>query len=336
MLRRPDQTPADRPRAWRQPVGGNPARLAPRPHGVYRFRIGRIEAAIVSDGPLTLPAAQEIFRDTPPDDLARTLHAAFLPTDRVVVEQNCVLLDLGGHLVLIDNGMGSARQFGLESGRLLENLREAGVAPEQIDSLVLTHAHPDHCWGTMRDDGQPNFPNARIHLAAAEWAYWTGPRGEDDGLSAAGFRKHLSPLRARVLPFADGEEILPGLHALATPGHTPGHSSFMIASDDAQACVLGDVAFHPVLSFAWPGAPSAYDADPVAGQATRLGLLEGLAAERMRVLHYHGPWPGIGHVAREGAAFRWCAEAPRFDAPAASAERLPSESGGRAELAADP
>jgi glyoxylase-like metal-dependent hydrolase (beta-lactamase superfamily II) len=294
--------------AWRPRSGLNPARLAPRARGAYRFGIGILEAAIVSDGVLTLPAAPRIFGGTAPGVLAAALEAEFLPTDRVEVEQNCVLLDLGGHLVLIDNGMGSSQVFGPAAGRLHASLAAAGVAPAAIDSLVLTHAHPDHCWGTMGDDGQPAFPRAQIYLSAAEWAWWTGPRREEDSLSAAGFRRQLWPLRDRVLTFADGEEFLPGLHALATPGHTPGHTSLVIAAADEQVCLLGDVAFHPVLSFAAPMAVSAYDADPAQGIATRMRLLDRLATERMRVLHYHAPWPGIGRIARCDGAFRWCPE----------------------------
>jgi glyoxylase-like metal-dependent hydrolase (beta-lactamase superfamily II) len=293
-------------------MGPGRARLADMPHGVYRFRIGIFEAAIVSDGPLTLPAAPVIFPDLPADALQAALHEAFLPASEVRVEQNCVLLDLGGHLVLIDNGMGSSTLFGTEAGRLVGNLAAAGVTPDQIDSLVLTHAHPDHCWGTMRDDGTPRFPNAQVYLSAREWAYWTGPRRGEDSLSAGGFRRHLWPLRDQVALIADGEEFLPGLHAIATPGHTPGHLSILIGSADEQALLSGDVAFHHVLSFAHPGAASAFDADRVLGAATRVRLLGLLAGERLRVLNYHAPWPGIGFVGRVGGGFRWWPEAVRF------------------------
>jgi glyoxylase-like metal-dependent hydrolase (beta-lactamase superfamily II) len=201
--------------------------------------------------------------------------------------------------------MGSSKLFGPDSGQLLSSLAQAGVDAASIDALVLTHAHSDHCWGTMRDDGVPNYPNATIYMAGAELAFWeSNPPGERRERSLAGVRKHLLPLRDRIQLIHDGQEILPGVTAWATPGHTPGHMAYLFAGG---WCLTGDVAFHDPLSYAFPEAESAFDTDPVEAVATRHRLLARLADEKFSVIGYHHPWPGLGHVERVGGTFRFVA-----------------------------
>jgi glyoxylase-like metal-dependent hydrolase (beta-lactamase superfamily II) len=224
-------------------------------------------------------------------------------TDAVRVEQNCLLLDIGGRRLLFDNGLGSEKLYGPDSGRLLASLTEAGVAPASIDAMVLTHAHSDHCWGTMADDGTPNFPNATLYISQAELDFWqSNPPGQRRERSIAGVRKHLLPLRDRMRFIRDGEEFLPGVQAWLTPGHTPGHMAFLFAGG---WCLTGDVAFHDPLSYAFPEALSAFDVDPQLGVATRRRLLDRLVDEKLQVIGYHHPWPGLGHVERSGSTFHF-------------------------------
>ena len=272
---------------------------------IHRFRIGEMNAVMLSDGPLRLSRPRHIFLGVEPTLLASTLTEAGQPADRIFAEQNCLLLETGGRLALFDNGMGTDTTFGPNAGKLLASLAEAGVDPVSIDAVVLTHAHSDHCWGTMREDGTPNFPNATIYLAQAELDFWTADRiTVQDELSLAGVRKHLLPLRDRIHTLRDGEAFLPGVQALLTPGHTPGHLAFLL---DGGWCLTGDVAFHDPLSYAFPEAPSGYDADATAGVATRLRLLDRLVDERLKVIGYHHPWPGLGRVERVGDGYRFSA-----------------------------
>ena len=264
-----------------------------------------MEAAIVSDGPLVLPRAARIFKGPDAAAMDAALNAAGQAIDKVHVAQNCLLLETGGQRVLFDNGMGSSKLFGPDSGQLLDSLAEAGVDPASVDALVLTHAHSDHCWGTMRDDGVPNYPNATIFMAADELAFWeSDPPGERRERSLAGVRKHLLPLRDRIRLIRDGEAFLPGVQAWATPGHTPGHMAYLF---DGGWCLTGDVAFHDPLSYRFPEAESAFDTEPQEAVATRLRLLARLADEKLAVIGYHHPWPGLGHVERAGGIFRFVA-----------------------------
>ncbi|MEJ0019247.1 MAG: MBL fold metallo-hydrolase [Acetobacteraceae bacterium] len=273
----------------------------------HRFRIGEAAATIVSDGPLTLPHASKIFRGPATAALDAAVEAAGQRSDAVRVEQNCLLLETGGRRVLFDNGLGSEKLFGPDSGRLHDSLAEAGIDPASIDALVLTHGHSDHCWGTMGDDGTPNFPNAAIYLAQAELDYWTSdPPGERFERSVAGVQRHLLPLRDRIRFMRDGEEFLPGIQAWHTPGHTPGHTAFLFTGG---WCLTGDVAFHDPLSYAFPDALSAFDVDPQLAVATRRRLLDRVSHERLRIIGYHHPWPGLGRVEPASGAYRFVADA---------------------------
>jgi glyoxylase-like metal-dependent hydrolase (beta-lactamase superfamily II) len=283
-------------------------RIAGHEPAFHRFLIGQREAAVVSDGPLLLTPPAEVFTTLAPDLIERALGDAFLSNGPMRIEQNSLLVDFDGQLALFDNGMGSSQLFGPQAGRLVTSLAEAGVRPEQIDALVLSHAHPDHCWGTMRDDGMPTFPNATIYMAEAELLFWERCSDPEMAAVVEGVAKHLAPLRDRIRFFRDGEEFLPGLRAIVAPGHTPGHTMFLISSGGEQLCVLCDVTFHDPLSYAFPESESAYDYDKVLGARTRTEKLAWLADTRMRLISYHAPWPGIGHVARAGGAFRYVPE----------------------------
>jgi glyoxylase-like metal-dependent hydrolase (beta-lactamase superfamily II) len=271
----------------------------------HRFKIGAMSATIVSDGPLLLHAPEKTFHGPAPSALHASLTAAGQQPDRIRVEQNCLLLETAGRKVLFDNGMGTEKLYGPDSGHLLDSLREAGVEPSEIDAMVLTHAHSDHCWGTMGDDGTPNFPNATLYLSREELDFWTSSAAAGMARSVAGVRKHILPLRDRIQTVRDEEEFLPGIHALATPGHTPGHLAFLF---DGGWCLTGDVAFHDPLSYSFPEAESVYDTDRVLGVQTRRRLLDRLVADRLSIVGYHHPWPGLGRLKYGSGTFRFVPE----------------------------
>jgi glyoxylase-like metal-dependent hydrolase (beta-lactamase superfamily II) len=272
----------------------------------YRFKLGDFEATVVSDGPLPIGPASRTFRGPAPEDLSRLITDHFLPTDNVVLDQNALVLNTGDRLILIDTGMLSVRRPNTATGRLPASLQQAGIDPKDIDAVVLTHPHIDHCGGMVADDGSRMFLNAQVYLQQIDLDYWMddkrlGTPGEGSALTA---RKNLPPYRDRLVFIKDGQEVLPGIHAIHTPGHTVGHTAYVISSAGKSVCFIGDVAHHVIL-FENPRIEVNFDTDPKQGAETRVKLFDRLATERIPLMVYHMPWPGIGHIAKHGDGFRY-------------------------------
>ena len=286
-----------------------PAGLPPAPY-FYRFKLGQAECTIVSDGQLPLGDPNAAFLNISHEEIARELQDNFLPPANAVLEQNILVANFGDRVVLFDTGMGTDTLFGATTGRLQSTLRQAGIPPEAVDAVVMSHAHIDHCGGLIAETGQPNFPNAQYYIGQADFDYWT-----DDAKIPANYparshflgqaRKNLLPVKDRIHFYKDGEEILPGITALAAPGHTVSHSVFMINSGGQQLCYVGDLAHHPVLLLQHPRTQFAYDTDPAQSAESRVRMLTMLAANRTPLLAYHFAWPGIGHVAKFGDGFHY-------------------------------
>ncbi|MBP0446998.1 MBL fold metallo-hydrolase [Roseomonas sp. SSH11] len=287
------------------------------PPAWYRFRFGENEATIVSDGRLPLGKPEPAFPAAPPQEINALLRGNFLPPDAATLEQNVLVLNTGRQLVLFDTGMGESmgadsKMFGPTTGRMLSNLRAAGISPEQIDLVVLSHAHSDHCWALVDAEGRRNFPNAQVAVSEADLRYWT-----DDGNKRGpafmtsfieGAKKNLSAYRDRMVMVRDGAEVTPGVTAIAAPGHTVGHTCYAINSGGRTMVYTGDLAHHHVLLLQRPMWEFSFDTDPKQSAQTRSRLLARLADERHAVLSYHFPWPGLGHVVRAGEGYAWLAE----------------------------
>lgn len=274
----------------------------------YRFKLGHIEATVVSDGPLSIGAPERTFRGPSLPELNKMLTDNFLPTDNVVLDQNALVINTGDKLALFDTGMSSMKLPGpfAQTGRLLTSLRQAGIDPKDIDAIVLTHPHIDHCGGMVADDGSRLFPNAQVYLQEIDFNFWMDDKrlGTPAERSALTARKNLPAYRDRIVFIKDGQEVLPGVQAMHTPGHTVGHTVFMITSGGKAICNIGDVAHHPVL-FDKPRIEVAFDTDSKQGAEARVKLFDMLAAQRIPALVYHMPWPGIGHLAKQGDGFRF-------------------------------
>jgi glyoxylase-like metal-dependent hydrolase (beta-lactamase superfamily II) len=281
----------------------------------YRFKLGDAEATIVSDGTLPLGDPHANFMGLSKEEMDRQLNENFLPATNAVLEQNVLVVNTGDRLVLFDTGMGSLKVFGPTTGKLLATLKQAGIDPKDIDAVVMSHAHIDHCGGCMADDGKPNFPNAQYYITQADYDFWTDetkvPQQFKVFLDTA--RKNLPPNRDRMRFIKDGEEFLPGIQAILAPGHTVGHTMFMISSAGQSLCYIGDLAHHPVLLLEKPLTEFLYDTDPKQSAQTRVKMLTMLAESRTPVLAYHFAWPGIGHVAKRGDGFRYFPEAMKME-----------------------
>ncbi|TJW03090.1 MAG: MBL fold metallo-hydrolase [Mesorhizobium sp.] len=276
----------------------------------HRFMIGSTEATVVSDGPLPLGKPAASFNGFAAGEITQLLQGNFLPTDDIVLEQNILVLNTGDKLIVFDTGVGTSTMFGPSPGKLPTTLVKAGIQPRDVDAIVLSHAHPDHCGGLVDADGRAVFPNAQVYISSADFNFWTDEAKLGSQLKPfiQIARRNLLPLRDRVVFYADGQEFLPGVQALAAPGHTVGHTMFMITSGSETFCYAADLAHHYVLLLENPRGEFVYDTDAKQAASTRARLLDMLAYDRIRLMGYHFPWPGVGHVVRHGEGFHYIAQ----------------------------
>ena len=285
------------------------AALAAQNDGWFRFTLGEAEVTIVSDGHLLTPAGV-LGVNADPEEVKAYLAAHRLPTDVNYAHTNHAIIRLGDHVTLVD--VGSGTRFQPSAGRLIANMEAAGFTPEVITDVALTHAHPDHVWGAFDEFDEPLIPETPHHIGAAERDWWMA-----DGLLAsvpesfqafvAGAQNTLGPLGEADLlqAVADETEVAPGVQMLASPGHTMGHMSVIVESAGEKMLVTGDALNHGYISFEKPEWQFGFDTDKTMAVETRKALLARAADEGMVVVGYHFPFPGVGHVVREGEAFRF-------------------------------
>ncbi len=273
------------------------------------FRLGQATIDIVSDGHLELPTAMLLGR-VPEAERSAFLAANDLTGDMVRSALNLTLYRDGERTVLFD--VGSGPNFMPSAGKLGEALQAAGIAAEEVSHVAFTHAHPDHIWGVLDDFDDLSFPNAQYLMSMAEWDYWFDPDTvnkvpENRQSFAVGARRNMAAIKEKCSRFKAGEEVLPGIAAVDTGGHTPGHTSFHIQQGSDSVMVIGDVITNPLYSFSNPGWEMGTDSDAAQGVKARKMLLDRMSAEKMQIIGYHLPHPGTGYVERKGPAYAYVA-----------------------------
>lgn len=280
----------------------------------YRFRHGGYEMTVVSDGPLPIRPASSGFIGVSQSEMEGLLNANFLPTDHLPLEQNVLIVNTGRQLILFDTGMGesmgaASQMFGSTTGKLLANMRAAGIEPGQIDLVALTHAHCDHCWALVDANGNRNFPNAQVVVSEADLSFWTDDANKSGPefmtVFIDGAKKNLNAYRDRMVMARDGQDIAPGIRAIAIPGHTIGHTAYAISEGSRTIINTGDLSHHHVLLLQRPNWKFAFDSDPDQAARTRVRMLDMIATDRHQVLSYHFPWPGRGNVVKAGDGYAW-------------------------------
>jgi glyoxylase-like metal-dependent hydrolase (beta-lactamase superfamily II) len=199
------------------------------------------------------------------------------------------------------------------AGSILDSLDQLGIAAEEITHVVFTHAHPDHLWGVLDDFDDPVFYEAQLLMSEPEWAYWTDPDtvnsiGEARASFAVGAARRLEAIADQMSFFNDGDEVLPGVMAHATHGHTPGHTSFEIRDGSAAVMVGGDAIGNHHVALARPDWHSGSDQDPETGAATRLRLLDKIVTDEIALLGFHLPQGGLGRIERRGDGYQFLPE----------------------------
>ncbi len=300
---------------------GSAAALAPLPalwpaarardvKGSHTFKHGAFEITVVSDGSFTLPMSF-VLPTTPKDEAEALYKSHGSEPVGMAGQMNVTVIKTGAATVVIDSGGGT--DFMPTVGKLPENLELAGITPDSVTHVIFTHAHADHLWGVVDPfDGGSRFPKAKHIITATEFDYWMNPDTptkvpEAMKGVALGSARRLKDLAERFDMQKSGAEILPGISLVDTAGHTPGHVSVLVKSGTNQLLVGGDVLGNPVVSFARPDWLWGPDENREQGAATRKRVLDMLATDKIGLLGYHLPWPGLARVERKDGAYRYVA-----------------------------
>jgi len=276
--------------------------------GVYRYNLGNYQLTALYDGVWYVPIDGNFVRNASSVEVNDALAAAFLPPRILPVSFTALLVNTGAKLVLIDTG--TAGQIADTAGSLLDNFKAAGIDPKAVDTILISHFHPDHIDGIKTKDGRKIFPNAEIAVPAPEWDFWMN----DANLSKAegavkryflNARRIFRDIAHEVRRFKPGNEVAPGIESVAAFGHTPGHTAFAIHSGNQSMLAMSDTVRNPYLFARHPDWQPAFDMDGPQAVDARRRMLDRVATDRMLIEAYHFPFPACGHIAKTVSGYEF-------------------------------
>ncbi len=276
--------------------------------GFYRFKVGDFEVTALHDGVATAPLAPGRIPNVPVEEVKKVMESQFMPVEPTVNHFTQMTINTGSKLILIDAGF--ANNGAPTTGQLAANMAAAGIDPKQIDTVLVSHFHPDHIHGLRAKEGAATYPNAEIVVPTVEWDFWmddarmnNAPEGMRPAFGVT--RRVFAPVAKDVRRFEWGKEAAPGVTAIKSDGHTVGHTSFVVSSGGKSLLVVGDACNDPRLFARNPEWHLGFDVDKPLAVATRKRLLDMASAERMQLSFYHAAFPSTGHVAKAGAGYEW-------------------------------
>jgi len=275
--------------------------------GFYKYTVGSVEVTAIYDGIWRKPHDPAFIKNASVDETKQALVKAGLTTDFMPIPLTVVVLKVGDRLIMMDAGSGVG-QWQANATHLPANMKAAGIDYTKIDTLMISHFHPDHVWGLMeKQTNAPIFPNAEIIVNDAEYQWWTDPGRVDklaEGRKAAGRRiASVFPTWKNWNRVENGTEVAPGIQMIAAPGHTPGHSVFLVTSGNEQLMVSADTMYVPALLAPHPEWQGSYDQDGPMAIATRHKLIDRVIADNIKICGSHFPFPGSGTFVKDGNAY---------------------------------
>ncbi|CDX55996.1 MBL fold metallo-hydrolase [Mesorhizobium sp. M2C.T.Ca.TU.002.02.1.1] len=275
--------------------------------GFYKYKVGSLEVTAVYDGIWRKPHDPAFIKDVSVDDTKAALAKAGLTTEFMPIPLTVVVLQMNGRTIMMDAGSGVG-QWQANATHLPANMKAAGIDYKAIDTIMISHFHPDHVWGLMeKGTNNPVFPNAELIVNATEYNWWTDPSRLaklPEGRKPAGKRiAENFPKWKNWKLVDDGTEVVPGIRLMAAPGHTPGHSVYHVDAGSEQFLVSADTMYVPALLAPHPEWQGSYDQDGPMAIATRHKIIDQVIADNVRICGSHFPFPGTGSFVKDGNAY---------------------------------
>src|SRR6266704_3114442 len=281
--------------------------------GVYRYKVGSHEVTVLTDGARMFPLTESYVTNAPIAEVRKALEAVYLPPDKMIHHYAPIVINTGAKLILLDTGSGpgALKQTNGELGQLPQNLAAAGIKMTDIDTVVISHFHGDHVNGLLDENNKLAFPNAEVLVPATEWKFWM-----DDGEMSRASKGRMEDLfknnrnifdaglKRKVTPYEWGKEVAPGLLAVETAGHTPGHTSYVLSSGPGKVFIQSDVTNNPTPFATNPGWHASFDQDGDVAEKTRRRVYDMVAAEKLQLQGFHYPFPGLAHIEKDGSGYR--------------------------------